>query len=173
MGKITKDQFSARMVMEPRKKQDQPANKLPADFIKDVAKLFNEQFEKLKGEASFSVHGSLYPDEVLFCVTMMKVGVLRSVSCYASMDLPKNIAKDPKQLTENLRSMVDLIASWFQQCFDESDLEGIEAIHQAMEELDEVWEAVEWEKKKVFVLVNRDNHTLEAAADQLLREGEN
>lgn len=172
MGKITKDQFSAKMVMQPRKKQDQPANDLPAAFIKDIAKLFNEQFSKDKGDASFSVHGAIYPDEVLICITLMRVGVLRAASCYASMDLPKDIAKNPKQLTENLRSIVDLVASWFHQCFDESDQTGLDAVLEAIEELNETWEPVEWEKKKVFVLVNKDNHTLEAAADQILREGE-
>ncbi len=173
-NKITKDQFSARMVMEPRKPQSQPANKLPADFIKDVTSLFNTQFEKQRGEASFSVHGAFYPDEVLLCVTLMKAGVLRAASFYASMDLPSlpNITEKPQLLTENLQFIVDLVASWYHQCFDESGQNGIEAVHDAVDELGDVWEAVDWEKKKIYVLVNKDNHTLETAADRILREGE-
>lgn len=172
MTKTTKDQFSAKMVMEPRKRQTDPANQLPLEFIRDVAKLFNSQFQEQRGEGSYSVHGALYKDEVLLCVTLMKVGVLRAASFYASMDLPKKIAENPKQLTENLQAMVDLIASWYHQCFDESELSGIEAVHEAIDELSDGWEAVDWEKKKVYVRVNKDNHTLEAAADQILREGE-
>lgn len=173
MAKITKDQFSAKMVMAPRKAQNKPASDLPGAFLKDVAKLFNSQFEQQRGNASFSVHGALYPNEVLLCITVMQVGMLRAASCYTSMDLPKNVAQNPKAVTENLRNMVDLVASWFNQCFDESESTGLEAILEAINEMDSVWEAVEWEKQKIFVLVNRDNHTLEAAADQILREGEN
>ena len=156
------------LAMQPRKKQVKAAQKLPTEFIKSVAKLFNEQFEAEKIGASFAIFGALYPDEALLCVNLSQVGRLSAVSFFASADLSKTIGAKPEQVTSLLKSMVDLVASWFAQTFAEYPGKGLEGILEAIDEMDRTWQQVSWEKRKLFVKINRNNQTLESAADRIL-----
>jgi len=159
--------------LQPRRRQVKVPQSLPTDFIKNIAKLFNDQFKKEKGGASFSIYGGLYNDEALLCISLAEAGKLLAASLYFSADLGKSVAVKPEQVTNLLKSMVDLAASWFAQSFTGRETTGLEAILEALEDLERGWQKVKWEKRDIYVKVNRANQTLEAAADRILRESKN
>ena len=158
--------------MKPRKKQVKKAEALPKEFIKSVAELFNKQFKKERSDATFAVQGALYPDEALLCLGLAEVGRLRAISLYIYINLGKTIGVNPEQVTQILKSAMDLAASWFSQCFAESEEKGLEAVLAAMDEMDPNWQKVTWEKRTVYVRLSGDNQTLESAADRFLREND-
>lgn len=156
------------MRLVPRKKQTKKPSSLPKDFLKTVATLFQKQFKKSLAGSDFLVYGDLYPDEIIFCVSLVHPKSLRAVSLHISRDLPKNIGENPEKVTEELKSMVDLAASWFAQCFEKG--EGLETVLEEISELNPAWEALEWDSQKLHVKVNRDNPVLEKAADKFLTD---
>ena len=154
------------MALESRKKQVRKGTALPKEFIKSVSELFNQQFEKERKDAEFLVYGTLFLDEAVVCVSLTHAKSLRAASFYLSTDLPKNVADNPSKVTERLKSMVDLGASWFAQVFEKGA--GLELVLEAINELEPDWDSVRWENEMVFVRANRDNHALENAADRFL-----
>jgi len=157
-------------MLEPRKKQSKKATNIPKDFIKTVTELFNKQFKKERGASEFLVYGNLYMDEILFCVSLTNAKSLRACSFYSSMDLGKDMSEKPELVTEKLKIMVDVIASWFSQSFQEGKEKGLDAVLAAIAEMEATWQSVDWENNKVFVKLNRDNHTLENAANKFLKQ---
>jgi hypothetical protein len=127
---------------------------------------------KQRGSANFAVQGALYPDEALLCLALSEVGRLRAVSLYISVDLGKSIGTSPEQVTQILKSAVDLAASWYSQTFSESKEHGLDAALAAINELDINWQKVDWEKRTVYVRLTGENQTLESAADRFLREND-
>lgn len=156
--------------MEPRKPQKRAATNLPADFIRSVVELFNDQFKAERGQAEFLVLGALYMDEVLLCVSLTEPKALRAATIYVSMDLPKSVAENPEKVTEKLQKMVDVAASWLAQTYQESKGKGLEPVLDAMSEMPNKWQDFAWEGEKLFVKLNRDNQVLEREADRLLRK---
>ncbi len=155
------------MAIQPRKKQSKKPTNLPVEFLTSVGELFNGQFLEQRGDAQFLIHGSFYMDEAVLCVSLTGPKGLRAASFYLSIDLPKNVADSPDQVTERLRSMVDLAASWFHQCFSKG--KGLDTVLAEMDELGKEWELVSWEGHNLFVRVNSDNQALENAADKILQ----
>src|SRR3989344_934213 len=135
--------------MEPRKKQTKPATAVPKDFLKTVSALFNEQFEKTRGEALFTSQADLYMDEVIACVSLTKPGNVRAVSIYLSLDLPKNLANNAEKVSDKLKSMVDIAASWFNESFSEKT--SFEELVDKVTEYEAKWQELVWEKEKFFV----------------------
>ncbi|NUM88054.1 MAG: hypothetical protein HUU37_02515 [Bdellovibrionales bacterium] len=156
------------MAIQPRKKQAKKPTSLPQEFLNSVGELFNKQFQAERGEAQFLVHGSLYMDEAVVCVSLTAPRGLRAASFHLSIDLPKSVADQPDQVTERLRGMVDLAASWFAQCFARG--QGIASVLEEMTDLGRDWELVKWEGLNLFVRVNADNQALENAADKILQD---
>jgi hypothetical protein len=159
-------------MMEPRKKHSQKATDLPKDFIKAVANLFNKQFLKERDDAEFWVYGKLYMNEVLVCVSLSHQKSLRACSFYLSMDLDPAVSAQPEQVTDKIKSMVDVAASWFSQSFSEAKgkQKGLDVILDAMAEMEAEWQATKWDNQDLFVKLNRDNHGLEGAANKFLRD---
>ena len=155
------------MALHHRKKQKSKPSALPKEFLKTVESLFQKQFKKHLDGAAFLVFADLYPNEVILCISLAHPKSLRSVSVYISKDL-KNATDSPEKVTEKLKSMVDLAASWFAQCFEKGD--GLETVLAEMEDLSGAWESLEWDGDALFVLINRDNHVLENAANKFLRD---
>ena len=157
--------------MEFRKKYKGKSQDVPKDFLRDVGKLYDEQFSEERQDAHFSVYGTMNPEEVLLCVSLIQPDVLRAVSCYLSMDLSiKEAAKSPSMVTGKLKKMVDLAASWFADV-----LKGSSGIHGTLKKvinLESKWERVHWSGEFVYVKITRDNQILERAADRILKEEE-
>lgn len=157
--------FMARLA---RKKQTKKPTQLPKDFLLSVGKLFNEQFKKERRDAEFLIYGDLYMNEVLFCASLTHPKSLAAASFYLSMDLTKDVSEKPELVTEKLKVMVDIAASWFAQSFGSGG--GLEAVLNALKDSPVTWEEFTWEKETLFVKINKDNHALENVADKLLKD---
>ena len=156
------------MELPSRKRHVKAPTSLPKDFLHSVSELFKKQFKgKLTGEA-FLTYGALYPNEVVFAISLTHPKSLRSASLHVSADLTEEVGEKPEKVTEQLQHMVDVAASWFAQCFEAG--KGLEAVLGEMEDMDTAWQDVSWEGKPLFVKLNRVNYALEHAANDLLRK---
>ena len=120
--------------MPNRKKQVKFPSVLPKEFLNSVGLLFKKQFKKEASGAEFLIFGDLYPNEVILCVSLAHPKSLRAASMHISADLEKETAEKPDKVTEQLKSMVDLAASWFAQCFEKGD--GIEIVLEELSEME-------------------------------------
>jgi len=156
------------MVIPSRKRHTAAPTTLPKEFLHTVSELFKKQFKaNLTGE-SFLVYGALHNDEVVLVLSLTHPKSLRSASMHISVDIGKEVAEEPGKVTEQLKVMVDVAASWFAQCFQAG--KGLEAVLDEMGEMDPSWQEFEWEGKQLFVKLNKVNYALENAADDFLRK---
>jgi hypothetical protein len=156
------------MPLPKRKKSTQKPSSLPKEFLHTVASLFEDQFKKITKGSTFLVYGDLYPDEVIFCASLSNPKSLRAASIHLSADLPKGLAESPEKLTEILKGLVDVAASWFSQSLEGG--EGLDSVLSEMADMDPNWQEVEWENATIFVKINKDNYTLEKAAKDFLKK---
>lgn len=156
------------MKLPTRKRQVGTPTSLPKDFLATVADLFKKQFSKEIKGSEFLVYGNLFSDEVILCISLANAKSLRAASMHLSADLEKGTAENPEKVTEQLKSMVDIAASWFAQCFEGG--KGLESVTAALGELDPSWQSIDWEGAKVWVKLNKDNYALEKAADSFLKK---
>jgi hypothetical protein len=153
-----------------RKKQTKKPTTLPKEFLSTVSKLFQKQFKANLGGATFLAYGDLFADEAVLGVSLSHPKILGAASLHVSADLGEEVAENPGKVTEQLKGMVDVAASWFAQCFEKG--KGLETVLAEMKDLDTSWQSVDWEGAPLFVKINRVNYTLEkAAADFLKKKG--
>ena len=158
------------MALPNRRRQKKKPTALPKDFLHTVSKLFQKQFAKKLAGASFLVYGDLYADEAVLTVSLSHPKLLPAASLHVSADLPESVAETPAKVTEQLKSMVDVAASWFSQCFEAGN--GLETVLKEMKDSDPAWQTFEWEGSTLYVKLNRTNFALEkAAADFLKKKG--
>ncbi|MGZ3693282.1 MAG: hypothetical protein ACXWQO_03690 [Bdellovibrionota bacterium] len=156
------------MKLPTRKRQTKLPNTLPKDFLKTVSDLFAKQFKsKMKG-ATFLVYGDLYGNEVVLCVSMGHPKSLQSASMHISSEVSAEVAENPEKVTEKLKHMVDVAASWFAQSLESG--KGLEGVIDEITDLDPAWQELEWEGHTLFVKINKDNYALERAADDFLKK---
>lgn len=167
--------------MERRKDTSFKGVKLPKDYLKLVADLFNKNFSKnLQKEKSttetFVAFGELYPDEVIVALSLKYPGSLHMTTCYGSIDYPpaqktkpepapESAGKDPVALLVevSVNRCVDAIASFFAAFFEEGRPMDYDL------EYRQNWTPLELEKnKRVYLRINRDNLELDQEADALL-----
>lgn len=151
-----------------RKRHTKSPSSLPAEFLSTVATLFQKQFTQSMAGSTFLVYGNLFPDEVVLCVSLSHPKSLPAASIHISSDLTEKMSANPEKVTERLKSMVDVAASWFSQCFEAG--KGLEAVLDELKDASPAWQEFEWEGAPLFVKLNRDNYTLEKAADELLKQ---
>lgn len=155
-------------VLPTRKRHTKKPTNLPKEFLKTVSDLFQKQFKSKLSGSTFLVNGALYPEEVVLCVSLSHPKSLQSASMHISNSLAKNVAENPEKVTEQLKSMVDVAASWFSQSL--TDGMGLEAVLAEMKDAVTEWQEFEWEGQQLFVKLNRTNYTLEKAADEFLKK---
>lgn len=156
------------MKLPTRKRQVGTPTSLPKEFLKTVAELFKKQFTKEIKGSEFLVYGNLFSDEVILCLSLTNAKSLKAASMHISADLGKGVAESPEKVTEQLKSMVDIAASWFAQCFEGG--KGFESVVLALAEMDTTWQPVDWEGMTLHVKLNKDNYALEKAADSFLKK---
>ena len=156
------------MALPHRKRQTKKPTSLPKDFLNTVSVLFHKQFAKNLAGSSFLIFGDLFSDEAVFAVSLANPKSLPAASLHISADLEKDIAENPEKVTEQLKKMVDVAASWFSQCFQEGN--GLEAVLKEIAEIKSEWQPLDWEGQKLYVKLNKNNYTLEKAADEFLRK---
>jgi hypothetical protein len=156
------------MPLPSRKRQTKKPTSLPKEFLRNVSTLFDRQFKGKLDGATFLVYGDLYPGESVLCISLAHPKTLRAASLHLSVDPPAKAAEQPELVTDQLKSMVDIAASWFAQCFESGA--GLDCVLEAMADMDPAWQELAWEGKAVFVKLDRTNYTLEKAADDFLRK---
>lgn len=156
------------MPLPSRLRHQKKPTSLPKDFLRIVSTLFEKQFKGKLAGSSFLVYGDLYTEEAVLCVSLTHPKTLQAASLHLSISLPKNVAEQPEKVTEQLKVLVDVAASWFSQCFQAG--EGLEAVLEEMKDADPKWQEFEWEGQQIFVKLNRDNYALERAADDFLKK---
>jgi hypothetical protein len=156
------------MLLPTRKRQKKKPSALPKEFLRSVSELFGKQFKSKLSGATFLVYGDLYGDEAVLCVSLSHPKSLRAASLHLSSELPKDISENPEKVTERLKTMVDVAASWFNQCFEAGS--GLESVLAEMGDAEPLWQEFDWEGCQLFVKLNRDNYTLENAASSFLKK---
>lgn len=156
------------MKLPSRLKHKKPPHTLPKEFIHNVGSLMGKQFKtKLEG-STFLVYGNLYPNEVVICISLNHPKSLRAASLHISSDLPKKSVESPDVVTDCLKDMVDVAASWYAQALESG--KGLDSVIEEMGEIKPDWQELEWEKRTLFVKLNRDNYSLERAANDFMKQ---
>lgn len=156
------------MPLPSRKRHTKHATSLPKDFLTTVGDLFRKQFAKQLHGSTFLMYGELHPDEVILSICLNHPKSLAAACLHLSMDPAKDSATNPEKVTEQLKAMVDVAASWFAQGLEAGT--GIDAVLSEMRDASPAWQEIDWEGQKIFVKLSRDNYALEGAADKLLKE---
>ena len=165
--------------MDRRLGSESKGSALPIDFTRMVTDVFTSNFDsglkvlqKFKSvPITFQVHGDVYTDEILLCVSLVFSGQLSATSVYASSDFdPK--ASSPT-VEELLGSCVDGIGSIFGQLLTPTNKEKLEELAgESLAALDGMpfeWTPVEIEKRRIYLRVDRANPNLEKMADDWLK----
>lgn len=156
------------MPLPSRKRHTKSPTTLPKDFLKTVSDLMKKQFKGKLGGSTFLVYGDLHGDEVVFCVSLSHPKSLRAASMHISADLSEDTAENPEKVTEKLKGMVDVAASWFSQGLEGG--KGLESVLEELTDMDPTWQELEWEGETYFVKLNRDNYALEKATNDFLKK---
>ncbi|MGZ3657470.1 MAG: hypothetical protein ACXWR1_00375 [Bdellovibrionota bacterium] len=156
------------MALPHRKRQNKKPSALPKEFLHTVSTLFEKQFKKNLAGSSFLAYADLYGDEVVLGISLSHPKSLPAASLHVSADLSKDVAENPSKVTDQLKVMVDVAASWFSQCFEGGN--GLEAVLKEMSDADPAWQNFEWEGHPLYVKLNRSNYTLEKAAAEFLKK---
>lgn len=154
------------MKLLPRKKDSKKSSDLPKEFLRNVEQLFAQQFKKSLQGAEILCGAQLYSEEIQFCVSICRARSLAGASIYVSSDIPKETFEKPEMVTEVLKSMVDIIASWLSQTL--SNEAGLESLVQEIQKQGKSWQSFEWEKQAMYIRFDKTNMVLEKAADDFL-----
>jgi hypothetical protein len=166
--------------MENRKGSVGRSSELPADYLKMVSEVFNTNFDlglkeitKLTGsKAWFEASGSIYPDEIILCLSILQEDKIAATSVYASCDFdPK--ASSPT-LEDLLAACVDALGTLCGELLDPTKSEQISRISEdSLSSLENVpfhWTPFDVNRRKVFLKIDKANPNLDQAADQWLAQ---
>lgn len=166
--------------MEKRKPDSIRSSPLPVDYLKMITEVFSSNFDeglkklaKLTDEtAEFEASGNVFPSEIVLCLTLVQGGSISATSIYASCDFdPK--ASSPT-IQDLLGSLVDAIGAVLHPLMNPKKPEALEDLASStLGALDDVpfdWTALEVEKRKIWVKMDKANPKLEKMADEWLRK---
>jgi hypothetical protein len=178
-------------VIDRRKKESLSSSSLPADYLKMINEVFAANFDeglkKLRaftgGDVQFYTSGEVFPAEIVLCVTLINGNNISATSVYASSDF------DPKASSPTLQDLlgasVDAIGAVFDSLVNPKtsaktskttatsamgNLMG--ASLSALEDAPFEWTAVEIEKRRVYVKVDKTNPKLERLAEDWLKNND-
>lgn len=144
--------------MNPRLSSSQKSTSFPKEYLDQIKDVFKQNFqERLLSKqlgTELLIDGRLFPEEVLFKVSIKVPHQLSQPSIEISMDCsPKNL-----DATDRINNCIDAAASFL--------TEYIELNGEA--EFPLFWTPFEFDKKEVFMQYSTANSDLEAEADRLL-----
>jgi hypothetical protein len=142
-------------IMEPRLKSSLKWTTFPKEFIKQIDGIVAESFQKLSPNAKFFIDGRIFAQEVLFKLGFMKEGSIIQSNIWVSADY--DTKKDNVKNTINLA--IDCGGSLLAHHIENPD-----------EEFPRDWSEFDFNKKKVFICLDKSNDDLEAQANALLGE---
>lgn len=159
-----------------------PSSPLPLDFTRSVGDIFTGNFtdglrnltDLAEGEVSFAAHGAIFSDEILLSVSLIIEGRIPATTVYCSLDFdPK--ASSPK--AEDLLAIgVDAIGGFFDPYLNSDDPAKLDQLLSgtlsAMEEVPFEWTQIEFDKKRIWIRVDKTNPMLEKMTDDWLSKND-
>jgi hypothetical protein len=186
--------------METRKNSRNPSGRLskssplPVDYAKIVQEVYTTNFEaglKLLNEIQnrpaqegaapesttdnrFEVRGAIFADEIVFAVSLVSEDQIAGTTVHCSVDFDPKASSPTAQDLLNL--CVDAVGSVFATLLDSEKPEVIEKVASgslaAFEEVPLEWARVEFDKKRVWLMVDRSNPLLDEMTDRWLAEND-
>lgn len=143
--------------MNPRLKTSKKWTTLPKDFLKQIEKVFYENFSKELKKGSLILEGRVYSNEIMLRVGINNKGRLRQDNFEVSMDY----GSSQDEAIECIHMCVDVAASMMADFFETQSKD---------EELDFPieWQQHDFKKKKVYLRYTTENSDLEEQADRFL-----
>jgi len=159
-----------------------PSSELPSDFTQMVRDVYTKNFaaglkalaETAEGEPAFEAHGVIYADEIVLGVSLTIEGQIGATTVYCSVDF------DPKASTPKAEDLlglcVDAIGSFFDQFLDPEKPELLEQIASgtlaSLEDVPFDWTQLEFEKKRLYLKIDKANPKLDAMTDDWLAKND-
>jgi hypothetical protein len=170
------------MPNEKRKPIKSKPSLLPADYAQMVAQVFTTNFDnglkalkkRMKVDGSFRVIGHVYLDEIVLSVSLEIKNQLAATTVYASSDFDPQASSPTMQ--DLLACCVDAAGSVMGELF--GDLKETELERLADESLSALstapfeWTALEVNRRRVFVKVDKANPRLDELADEWLAKND-
>jgi hypothetical protein len=158
------------------------SSELPADFTKIVKEVYTTNFSdgleslrKIQGAKNgFEVRGAIFVNEIVLGVSLVTEGVLSATTVYGSVDFDPSASSPSAQ--DLLNVCVDAVGSLYGRLLDVEKPERIEQLASgslsAFEEIPLEWTKVEFEGRRVWLLVDKSNPTLDEMTDRWLAEND-
>lgn len=158
------------------------AAELPKDFTSIVKEVYTTNFaEGLKHLAkmqkvknSFVVQGAIYTNEIVMSVSLVSEGVMAATTIYCSVDFDPTASTPTAQ--DLLNICVDAVGSLYGTLLDPAFPKRVEQLAagtlSALEEIPLEWTKVEFENRRVWLLVDKSNPTLDQMTDKWLAEND-
>lgn len=159
-----------------------PSSELPAEFAKMVKDVYSTNFAEglaavtkvAEGPAYFDTRGVIYSDEIVLGVSLCIEDQLSATTIYCSVDF------DPKASTPKAEDLlglcVDAIGSFFLQFMDPAKPDLIEQLAagtlSALEDIPFHWTQIEFEKKRLWMKVDKANPRLDSLTDDWLTKND-
>ncbi len=141
--------------MNPRLKSSQKWTQFPQELIEQIQELLEQNFQKLAPNAQFFTDGHIYPQEVLFKIGYRINNSLSQTNIWISCDYDTK----KENVKNTLDTVIDCGGSLLAHHFETPE-----------EEFPRDWADFEFNKKNLFISMDKTNDKLEAQADALLGE---
>ena len=167
--------------METRKAQEFRSSELPPDYLKMIMEIFASNFDeglkalsKVHGKSRFEARGEIYPDEIVLAISLVSAGQIAATTAHASTDFdPK--ASSPT-LEELLSACVDAAGTFFGDAFNPKKPDKITQLSSeslsALESAPFEWTAIEIDRFRIYLKVDKSNPVLDQMADEWLRKND-
>jgi hypothetical protein len=158
------------------------AAELPADFSKVVREVYTtnfteglkvlKKFQKVK--SSFEVRGAIFANEIVLGISLVTEGAMGATTIYCSVDFDPTASSPTAQ--DLLNICVDAVGSLFATLLDTTKPERIEQVAtgslSSFEEIPFEWTKIEFDGRRVWMLVDKSNPTLDDMTDKWLAEND-
>lgn len=181
--------------METRKNSAKPTARfsksaeLPVDYTRVVREVyttnFDEGLQKLaelqavdaagkKPASRFEVRGAIFGDEIVIAVSLVTEDQIAGTTVHASVDFDPKASSPTAQ--DLLNVCVDAVGSIFATLLDAEKPTTIEKIASgslaAFDEVPLEWAKIEFDGRRVWLMVDRSNPTLDEMTDRWLAEND-
>ncbi len=158
------------------------AAELPADFTKIVREVYTTNFTDglkilkkfQKAKSTFEVHGAIFANEIVLGVSLVTENVIAATTIFCSVDFDPSASTPTAQ--DLLNICVDAVGSLYGTLLDPTKPERIEQVGagslSSFEEIPFEWTKVEFDGRRVWLLVDKSNPTLDEMTDRWLAEND-
>jgi hypothetical protein len=163
--------------MDFRHEQTSKPAQLPVDYLKMVSEIFTTNFDaglkalaEIRPNPHFQADGIIAQKEIVLSVSLMHGQEMAATTLYASADFdPKASSPTAEEL---LSACVDAIGSVLAVILDPEDKRRLEQVAadtlSSLENVPFEWTAMEINRRRVYVKIDKSNPTLERLADDWL-----